>query len=109
MSFSWRFRRRATTAAEQMEDYVDVLVPLEQAHLHSHSARTGKTEFETLGDDSGGLDREEEERAMRSSKDGGDSERQGMLQMKAAEYTIEGLRKETREGRGGNWTTYESE
>lgn len=46
-------------------------------------------------------------------KEEDDNEAQGMLQMNAAEYTIEGLRAETRKGQGGGphgtWTSYESE
>lgn len=97
MRLSWRF---GTGHVESVEDYAGVLVPLEEAHLYSHSARTGRTEFETHeeGDD---------DDETGSAKDG-DGERQGMLQMNAAEYTIEGLRKAMREGRRGNWTEYES-
>ena len=82
-----------------MHDYAGVLVPLHEAHLHSHSARTGRTEFEPRHDDA-------EDDAHGKDED---SESQGMLMMDAAEYTIEGLRKETREGRRGQWTEYESE
>lgn len=96
MPISWPWKRGRTEAAHS---YADVLIPLEEAYLHSHSARTGRTEFETRDDDDDGSD-----------KDGdGEEERQGMLQMNAAEYTIEGLRKSTREGNRGIWTTYESE
>jgi hypothetical protein len=42
-----------------------------------------------------------------AAKDG-ESESRGMLEMSAAEYTIEGLRKETRRG-GRRWTEYERE
>lgn len=84
---------------ESVHDYAGVLVPLEEAHLHSHSARTGRSEFESRLDDADDGVRGKDE----------DSERQGMLVMDAAEYTIEGLRKETREGRRGQWTEYESE
>lgn len=97
MRISWRLGRGHV---ESVDDYAGVLVPLEEAHLHSHTARTGRTEFEThedgADDDTG------------SAKDG-DSERQGMLQMDAAEYSIDGLRKSMREGRRGKWTEYESE
>ncbi|KAI1861476.1 hypothetical protein JX265_004487 [Neoarthrinium moseri] len=86
---------------ESVHDYVGVLVPLEEAHLHSHSARSGKTEFEELARDGeahydayAGLDDDE------AAKDR-DNEGTGMLQMSAAEYTIEGLRREVREGERG--------
>lgn len=85
---------------ETVEDYAGVLVPLQEAHLHSHSARSGKTEFENHGD----ADDE-----IGEAKDGDESESQGMLMMDAAEYTIEGLRKRMREGRKGQWTEYECE
>ena len=91
---------------ETVQSYVGVLIPLEQAHLHSHSARTGRTEFETLDEEDTFQVGDDDDET--GSAKGEDSERQGMLQMKAAEYTIEGLRKETRKGRRGDWTVYES-
>ena len=109
MRISWRF---GMGRVESVNDYAGVLIPLEEAHLHSHSARTGRTEFEprddsaaTSGEEGGDSDDD-----AGSAKDGeGDGERQGMLEMEAAEYTIEGLRKEMRLGRKGQWTDYESE
>jgi hypothetical protein len=83
---------------ESVDDYEGVLIPLEEAHLHSYSSRTGRAEFEapaSADDDEAGKDDE--------------NETQGMLPMQAAEYTIEGLRKETRSGRQGKWSDYESE
>jgi hypothetical protein len=91
------------------EDYSGVVIPLEEAHLHSHSARIGRCEYEEVpreshdsdglldgdGDDDTGKDRE--------------SESQGMLEMSAAEYSVEGLRKEVRRGGKGQWTAYERE
>jgi hypothetical protein len=80
------------------------LVPLEEAHLHSHSARVGRTEFEDASDDgaSDGVDADD---------DGKDSDHEGgMLLMRAAEYSIEGLRREVRRGgKGKTWTEYECE
>lgn len=96
------FWRLGSGHVESVEDYAGVLVPLEEAHLHSHSARTGRTEFETHAD---GDDDQDE---TGSAKDG-DGETQGMLEMDAAEYTIEGLRKAMRQGRRGKWSDYESE
>ncbi|KAK9417946.1 putative Major facilitator superfamily (MFS) profile domain-containing protein [Seiridium unicorne] len=89
---------------ESVHDYVGVLVPLEEAHLHSHSARTGKCEFEEPRDEeSEGLVNDEE-----ADKDGDHGEGTGMLQMSAAEYTIEGLKREVRKGeRGGASSDYE--
>ncbi|KAI1418679.1 MFS general substrate transporter [Hypoxylon sp. FL1857] len=94
------FRRQ-----ESVHDYVGVLIPLEEAHLHSHSARSGRSEFEearTSSDDPVSDDPE-----SGPPKDG-DNENTGMLQMSAAEYTIEGLRREVRRGeRRRQWSEYE--
>lgn len=101
---SWQFARH-----ESVHNYAGVLVPLEEAHLHSHSARTGKTEFEELpGEDVDGEeeDDDDEEDAIKDRED----ESTGMLQMSAAEYTIEGLRREVRKGGGrAGHTEYERE
>ncbi|KAI1331888.1 sugar transporter [Xylariaceae sp. FL0255] len=100
-----RFSRR-----ESVQNYVGVLIPLEEAHLHSHSARCGKTEFEEEARDgygNGQYDDDEETELGASSKHG-DNEGTGMLQMDAAEYTIEGLRRDVRRGEPGRrWTEYE--
>ncbi|KAH8785046.1 membrane transporter [Diaporthe sp. PMI_573] len=84
--------------AESVDSYSGVLVPLDQAHLHSHSARCGRTEFEELSANS---DEEDD------PKDGAGDEGTGMLEMSAAEYSIEGLRKEVRRGGGGMRSDYE--
>ncbi|KAF9882267.1 hypothetical protein CkaCkLH20_00303 [Colletotrichum karsti] len=91
------FRRLMADEPETLYSYPGVVVPLEEAHLHSHSARTGKCEFEERP----GHDGEEDD----EDKDQGEST--GMLEMSAAEYTIEGLRKEVRRGGRGQWTEYE--
>lgn len=97
MRISWRL---GMGHVESVDDYVGVLVPLEQAHLYGQSAKSGKkARSQTQDDDQ--LDDEE-------TKDG-DYEMQGMLQKNVGGYTIEGLRREMREGRQGRWTTYESE
>ncbi|CAJ2502903.1 Uu.00g102970.m01.CDS01 [Anthostomella pinea] len=99
-SLASRFARQ-----ESVHDYVGVLVPLEEAHLHSHSARSGRTEFEEAqaSPDDVGIDEPESEAA----KDG-ENEGTGMLQMSAAEYSIEGLRRDVRKGeRGQRWSEYE--
>ena len=98
MRISWHL---GTGRVESVDDYTGVLVPLERAHLYSASARAGKTEFEAPHDDEEVLEDGDEPKPR-------DQENEGMLQMNAAEYTIEGLRQETREGRRGQWTTYES-
>ncbi|KAI2473249.1 MFS general substrate transporter [Annulohypoxylon bovei var. microspora] len=103
MRFPFRVRRRQ----ESVHDYIGVLIPLEEAHLHSHSARSGRSEFEEVrtSSDDPALDDDDDEAGL--PKDG-DSEQAGMLQMSAAEYTIEGLRREVRRGeRRRQWTEYE--
>ncbi len=96
MRLSWRL---GLGRRETVHDYVGVLIPLEEAHHHSHSARTGRTEFESRHDATDDVGHGKDE----------DNEAHGMLEMDAAEYTIEGLRQETRQGRQGQWTEYESE
>ncbi|KAK8048968.1 sugar transporter [Apiospora phragmitis] len=93
---------------ESVHDYAGVLVPLEEAHLHSHSARSGRTEFEERrNEEDDGAD------PLMQGDDEADKDREsgegtGMLQMSAAEYTIEGLRREVRQGeRGRVWSEYE--
>jgi hypothetical protein len=99
MTRIWTGRR-----TESVEDYAGVLISLQEAHLHSHSARTGHCEYEEVPDDAasdaGDVD------APKSRGDEGT----GMLLMSAAEYSIEGLRREVRRGgKGRMWTDYESE
>lgn len=93
--------RLAFGRVESVHDYAGVLVPLDEAHLHSHSARHGRAEFERRHD-------ADDTAPDRCSKDEA-REEQGMLMMDAAEYTIEGLRMEMTQGRRGQWTEYESE
>lgn len=93
-----------TSRPASAEDYSDVLIPLEEAHLHSHSARLGRTEFEEPpGEDSPGQGYDEDD----DGKDG-EHEGRGMLEMRAAEYSIEGLRREVRRGEKGQVSDYES-
>lgn len=126
---AWRRRRGGSSGGlqrkpEHVDDYTGVLIPLDQAHLHSHSARCGRTEYEEVpGED----DDDEEENAGFDPKDGVGGERggrgrgrqgvggdgnegedTGMLEMSAAEYSIEGLRKQVRKGAGGTRSVYES-
>ncbi|KAI0554574.1 sugar transporter [Xylaria curta] len=108
-----RFLRSRFARRESVHDYIGVLVPLEEAHFHSHSARCGKTEFEGRGSDDGNTNAdldgdEDEETALGTSYKNSDNEGEGMLQMDAAEYTIEGLRRDVRKGEPGRrWTEYE--
>lgn len=113
--------------AETADDYAGVLIPLEEAHLYSHSARSGRTEYEELsGDDGGdggdGVGAQQQQQRRRGAGggencggSGGNGKRDehegtGMLQMCAAEYSIEGLRREVRRGeKGRQWSAYESE
>ncbi|KAI3396257.1 hypothetical protein diail_12339 [Diaporthe ilicicola] len=83
---------------ESVDNYSGVLVPLDQAHLHSHSARCGRTEYEELPSHDDDDD---------DPKDGVGDEGTGMLEMSAAEYSIEGLRKEVRRGGSGLRSDYE--
>lgn len=94
-------RRLLADQPESVDDYLGVVVPLEEAHLHSHSARIGRCEFEERPG------REDDDEDEEDGKDQGEST--GMLEMDAAEYTIEGLRKEVRRGGRGQWTEYECE
>ncbi|CAG7560101.1 unnamed protein product [Fusarium equiseti] len=92
MRISWRL---GSGYVESVDDYVGVLVPLEEAHLYSQAAKAKRA--------SHGEKREEGELDDLEMKE----EREGMLGGDSAEYTVEGLRKEMREGRRGQWTTYE--
>jgi hypothetical protein len=94
MRVSWRL---GSGYVESVDDYLGVLVPLQEAHKYSYSRRSGRTEFETTPEDP------EDDVGTKAGEDEGES----MLQMNAAEYTIEGLRKETRKGRR-RWSDYES-
>ncbi|KAL6701110.1 MFS general substrate transporter [Trichoderma pleuroticola] len=94
---SWRLRLGRT---ESVNNYDGVLVSLEEAHLHSHSARVGRVEFENQ-DESAGDDDDDDVNSVK------DDQGEGMLLMNAAEYTIEGLRAEMRQGKRGQWTDYE--
>ena len=105
---AWGFRRKET-----VDDYIGVLIPLDKAHLYSHSAKHGKLNYEHVND----ADMEEllddVEMQEQQGKDDDENEMRGMLQTKASEYSIKGLRAETRRGQGsgrnGSWTPYESE
>ncbi|KAG6163088.1 hypothetical protein E4U10_006548 [Claviceps purpurea] len=98
---------------ESVHDYAGVLVPLEEAHLHGISARSDRTRSDSRRQDrraddlesaaTAAAEEEEEEEEMKNA----DSEAEAMLQMEEAEYTIDGLRAEMRQGRQGRWTEYE--
>ncbi|KAH8902688.1 MFS general substrate transporter [Coniochaeta sp. PMI_546] len=91
----WTGRR-----TESVEDYAGVLIPLDEAHLHSHSARSGHCEYEEVPDEASDAGQDD---AAKGQDDGS-----GMLLMSAAEYSIEGLRREVRRGgKGRTWTDYE--
>ncbi|KAK4138065.1 MFS general substrate transporter [Trichocladium antarcticum] len=88
-----------------------VVIPLDEAHLHSHSYRS-RRRTESPGPQ---LDEDVVEGDGRSGDDDGrdkdgDDEGTGMLLMGRGvpEYSIEGLRAEVRRGgRGTKWTAYE--
>lgn len=103
----WPGRRRP----ESVDDYLGVLVPLEQAHLHSHSARIGRCEFEEGpgNEDNDDDDDGDDGPPTAGTKARDSNEGTGMLEMLAAEYSIEGLRREVRKGGKGPWTEYERE
>lgn len=96
-------RLRTGRRPDTVDDFPGVLIPLDEAHLHSHSSRaTGsgaarQPDDDAFDDDGGPKD--------------GDDEDTGMLEMSTTpEYSIEGLRKEVRRGgRGRQWTAYECE
>jgi hypothetical protein len=92
----WQGRR-----AESVHDYAGVLISLEEAHLHSYSARSGRTEYEEPPDEDVDGDGAE------GLKDA-ENEATGMLEMRACEYSIEGLRREVRRGAKGESSEYES-
>lgn len=103
---AWRLGdllRPQSDAGASLADYSSVVVPLERAHLHSHSARCGRTEYEEVpGADLGHEGREDEEEDDEDDerlKDG--EEGRAMLEMNPAEYSIQGLRKEVRKKDGG--------
>jgi hypothetical protein len=119
---SWRWRGRPTSSSASYTTAA-VLIPLDQAHLHGYLARHGKAEYEELSDgDDGKLDGADggEGRAENheNGEDEGEDEQQDemidddealeMLQMSAAEYSIDGLRKAARRGRGRSVSEYES-
>lgn len=91
--------------AESADSYTGVLIPLDQAHRHSHSARCGRTEYEGSPDDN--VAYEEDDDSLKDQA-GVDVEGTGMLEMSAAEYSIEGLRREVQRGEDGARTDYES-
>lgn len=92
---SWSFNRQ-----ESVHNYSGILVPLEEAHLHSHSARAGKSEFEESPGEDADEDAEAYDGLEADAVKDQENESTGMLQMSAAEYTIDGLRREVRKGGG---------
>lgn len=97
---AWRlgdFLRPQRSDAGASADYSSVVIPLERAHLHSHSARCGRTEYEEVpGADLENEEREDEEEGLKDGEEG-----RAMLEMNPAEYSIQGLRKEVRRSDGG--------
>lgn len=107
---AWPWRRPETAA-----DYASAVVPLEEAHQHGHSYRLGRRPSRVVGQLDDDASDEEDHSAGAGDgrdKDGDDGDDDtGMLltNSAAAEYSIEGLRREVRRGeRGRKWTAYES-
>lgn len=110
----WTTRRPESAVA----NFPGVLIPLEEAHLHSHSYRTRRravVESEGLLNGDADVDPSAD---TSSGKDGDDEGTTMLLEMDVPEYSIQGLRAEVRRGSGGGkrshgggggekWTTYE--
>ncbi|KAK4041769.1 hypothetical protein C8A01DRAFT_14529 [Parachaetomium inaequale] len=99
ISIPWTWRRPETAV-----DYASAVIPLEEAHQHSHSYR-----LRPRPDPEGQLDDEASEDDDGADKDGDEGDTTMLVNTSAAaEYSIEGLRREVRRGRRGeNWTAYE--
>ena len=87
----WNIPRPRTPSSH---DFDRAVIPLEDAHLHSYSARMGNASPDPASDaDDAGKYVEHEET--------------GMLEMSLSEYSIEGLRREVRKGSRGIPSEYE--
>ncbi|KAJ4396468.1 hypothetical protein N0V93_000687 [Gnomoniopsis smithogilvyi] len=93
---AWRLGGLLQPQHNVLADYSSVVIPLERAHLHSHSARCGRTEYEEVAGEDLENDGEEEDGGLKDGDEG-----RAMLEMNPAEYSIQGLRKEVRKGEGG--------
>ena len=89
----WHLPQRAPPSLDR------VIVPLEDAHLHSYAARVGGGASPRVSED---LEDEEREPGPKGSH-----EETGMLEMSVSEYSIEGLRREVRKGSRVPLTEYE--
>ncbi|EAQ92476.1 hypothetical protein CHGG_00711 [Chaetomium globosum CBS 148.51] len=99
ISIPWTWRRSKTAA-----DYASAVIPLSEAHRHSHSYR-----LRSQPEPEGQLEDEAFDEDDDPDKDGDDGDTTMLVMANsAAEYSIEGLRREVRAGKkGGEWTTYE--
>jgi len=96
----WSERR-----TESVTNYSGVLVALEDAHLHSHSYRLRRRPGFTESSDDEGASDDGSEGVIKVD---GEHEGTAMLEMRAPEYSIEGLRREVRRGgKGEKFTAYE--
>ncbi|KAL2196402.1 major facilitator superfamily domain-containing protein [Corynascus similis CBS 632.67] len=108
LSMPWTWRRSETAL-----DYASAVIPLDEAHKHSHSYRLRpRPELgRRLGDEGlDGANDDDVDDDDDGADKGGDEGDTAMLVMTsaAAEYSIEGLRREVRRGRRGeSWTAYE--
>ncbi|CAI4212237.1 unnamed protein product [Parascedosporium putredinis] len=84
-----------------------VVIPLEDAHLHSYSARMGTGSPDLRAPRNGDADADPDvDDADDSGKDV-EHEETGMLEMSVSEYSVEGLRREVRKGTRGIPSEYE--
>ncbi|KAM7191473.1 Major facilitator superfamily domain containing protein [Naviculisporaceae sp. PSN 640] len=104
----WTARR-----PESVANFPGVLIPLEEAHLHSHSYRIRRRAVV----ESEGLLNGDDDVDTHNGKDGDEEGTTMLLEMDVPEYSIQGLRAEVRRGTPGGkgshsgsgekWTAYE--
>ena len=103
-----RIRPWSGRRAESVSDYPGVLIPLEEAHQHSHSYRTAQAGLDDESIDGGVFD-DDDDVIPGGVKQVRDHEGTGMLEMNTGEYSVEGLRKYVQKGnKGEKPSVYES-
>jgi hypothetical protein len=93
----------AERRVESTTHYPNVLVTLDEAHLHSHTHRLRRRP----GGSPAACPPEGEDDPEDVIKLDGEHEGTAMLEMAVPEYSIEGLRREVRKGKGEKWSAYE--